>query len=75
MREDVMLEFEITLSSQSLNVAHDGHFVETISFHPNVYTNGNVCLDLMQHNCSSADGSDVNITVIQTLFIAPNRNP
>jgi ubiquitin-protein ligase len=73
--EDAMPEFEITLFSQSLNVAHDGHFVETISFHPNGYTNGKVCLDLMQHNCSSADGFDANITFIQTLLIAPNRKP
>jgi hypothetical protein len=45
---DAMLEFEITFSSQSLNVTRDARFAETSSFHPIVDTNGKVCLDSME---------------------------
>jgi ubiquitin-protein ligase len=71
---DAVFDLEFTFSSEYPNVAPDVHFVGTIPFHPNVYANGKICLDLLQHNWSSAYGVDAIITSIQTLLIAPNPN-
>jgi ubiquitin-conjugating enzyme E2 A len=50
----------------------DIRFVGVVPFHPNVYGNGKICLDLLQHNWSSAFGVDSIITSIQTLLVMPN---
>ena len=45
---------------------------ETPVFHPNVYTNGEICLDLLQNNWSPLyDASNV-LLAIQTLLSDPN---
>jgi ubiquitin-conjugating enzyme E2 A len=52
----------------------DVQFTGVIPFHPNVYANGKICLDLLQHNWSAAYGIDAIITSIQTLLVTPNPN-
>jgi ubiquitin-conjugating enzyme E2 A len=72
--EGAVFHLEFMFSAQYLSVAPDVRFVGTIPFHPNVYTNGKICLDLLQHNWSSAFGVDSIITSIQTLLVSPNPN-
>ena len=43
-----------------------------IPFHPNVYQNGSICLDLLQHNWVSAYDTLAILTSIQSLLVAPN---
>lgn len=50
------------------------HFVGTIPYHPNVYQNGKICLDLLQHNWSSAYGVSSILTAVQALLADPNPN-
>jgi ubiquitin-protein ligase len=71
---DAVPDLEFAFSSHDPDVASDAHFVGTIPFHPNVYANGKIGLDLLEHNWSSAYGVDATITSIQTLPIAPNPN-
>jgi ubiquitin-conjugating enzyme E2 A len=66
------LKLEINFPDSYPIDAPDIHFVGVIPFHPNVYANGKICLDLLQHNWSSAYGVDAMITSIQTLLTAPN---
>jgi ubiquitin-conjugating enzyme E2 A len=47
-------------------------FVGVIPFHPNVYSNGKICLDLLQHNWSAAYGIDAVIVALQALLQSPN---
>ena len=51
----------------------DVKFVE-IPFHPNVYQNGNICIDILQANWSSAYDVSAIITAIQSLLVDPNPN-
>jgi ubiquitin-conjugating enzyme E2 A len=71
---DAVLRLELGFSSEYPNVAPDVRFVGTIPFHPNVYGNGKICLDLLQHNWSAAFGVEAIVTSIQTLLVAPNPN-
>jgi ubiquitin-conjugating enzyme E2 A len=72
--EGSVLHLEFIFPPQYPSVAPDVRFVGTIPFHPNVYSNGKICLDLLQHNWSSAFGVDSIITSIQTLLVSPNPN-
>jgi ubiquitin-conjugating enzyme E2 A len=47
-------------------------FTGTIPFHPNVYNNDKICLDLLQQNWSPAYGVDAVMTSIHTLLQNPN---
>jgi ubiquitin-conjugating enzyme E2 A len=71
---DAVLELEFTFSVQYPTVPPDVRFTGIIPFHPNVYSNGKICLDLLQHNWSSAFGVDSIVTSIQTLLVLPNPN-
>lgn len=44
----------------------------TNMFHPNVYRNGNICLDILQHNWSPAYDISAILTSIQSLLTDPN---
>jgi ubiquitin-conjugating enzyme E2 A len=54
--------------------APDVKFVGTIPFHPNVYANGKICIDILQHNWSSAYEASSVLTTIQALLADPNPN-
>jgi ubiquitin-conjugating enzyme E2 A len=71
---DAILELEFKFPPEYPTVAPDVRFIGTIPFHPNVYSNGKICLDLLQHNWSAAFGVDSIITSIQTLLVLPNPN-
>lgn len=47
-------------------------FVGHVPFHPNVYSTGKICLDLLQHNWSSAYSVSSIITALQALLVDPN---
>jgi ubiquitin-conjugating enzyme E2 A len=52
----------------------DVKFLAPIPFHPNVYANGKICIDILQHNwCSAYELSSV-LTSIQALLVDPNPN-
>ena len=46
----------------------------TIPFHPNVYQNGNICIDILQHNWSQAYDVSAILTTIIALLVDPNPN-
>jgi ubiquitin-protein ligase len=69
---DAVFHLEFAFSAQYPAGPPDVRFVGTIPFHPNVYSNGKICLDLLQHNWSAAFGVDSIITSIQTLLVSPN---
>ena len=49
-------------------------FENVIPFHPNVYQNGKICIDILQHNWSSAYDISSVLTSIQALLVDPNPN-
>jgi len=43
-------------------------------FHPNVYDNGNVCMDILQKNWSAQYDTSAILTSLQSLLTDPNPN-
>jgi ubiquitin-protein ligase len=70
--EGAVLHLTINFPPQYPHIAPDVRFTGVIPFHPNVYGNGKICLDLLQHNWSAAYGVDSVITAIQALLQSPN---
>ena len=54
--------------------APDVRFESPIPFHPNIYANGRICIDILQHNWSSAYEIGSVLTSIQCLLVDPNPN-
>ena len=54
--------------------APDVKFEKPIPFHPNIYQNGKICIDILQHNWSSAYELGSVLTSIQALLVDPNPN-
>lgn len=46
----------------------------TKMFHPNIYANGSICLDILQHNWSPIYDIAAVLTSIQSLLTDPNPN-
>jgi ubiquitin-conjugating enzyme E2 A len=69
-----VLKMEFKFTDRYPHDPPEVHFVGVIPFHPNVYANGKICLDILQHNWSSAYGVDSIITAVQTLLNCPNPN-
>jgi len=61
----------ITFPDTYPHTVPDVKFVD-IPFHPNIYQNGSICLDLLQHNWSSAYDVSAILTSVQSLLVAPN---
>merc|ERR1712217_949913 len=47
---------------------------QTKMFHPNIYNNGHICLDILQHNWSPIYDIAAILTSIQSLLTDPNPN-
>jgi ubiquitin-conjugating enzyme E2 A len=52
----------------------DVRFQAPIPFHPNIYSNGKICIDILQHNWSSAYELSSVLTSVQALLVDPNPN-
>eukprot|EP00730_Choanoeca_flexa_P020158 TRINITY_DN9856_c0_g1_i1.p3 TRINITY_DN9856_c0_g1~~TRINITY_DN9856_c0_g1_i1.p3 ORF type:complete len:165 (+),score=35.33 TRINITY_DN9856_c0_g1_i1:73-567(+) len=63
------LEFSEEYPARAPNVK----FVTEV-FHPNVYTNGNICLDILQKRWSPSFSVGAILTSIQSLLDEPNPN-
>ena len=50
----------------------DVRFEKPIPFHPNIYQNGRICIDILQHNWSAAYEISSVLTSIQALLVGPN---
>merc|ERR1712110_1028637 len=48
-------------------------FLEPIPYHPNVYTNGNICIDSLQHNWTPA--LKINNVVLTIFCLLTDPNP
>jgi ubiquitin-conjugating enzyme E2 A len=70
--EDAILWLAITFPAQYPFVVPDVRFTGVIPFHPNVYANGKICLDVLEQNWSPACNIAVIITSIQELLQNPN---
>jgi ubiquitin-conjugating enzyme E2 A len=70
--EGAVLHLDISFPPQYPIVSPEVRFIQIIPFHPNVYNNGKICLDLLQHNWSAAYGVDAIVTSVQTLLVNPN---
>lgn len=47
-------------------------FIESIPFHPNVYGDGKICLNLLKDDWQPSYGVDGLLTAIQALLLNPN---
>jgi ubiquitin-conjugating enzyme E2 A len=54
--------------------APDVRFLAPIPFHPNIYANGKICIDILSHNWSSAYELSSVLTSVQALLVDPNPN-
>jgi ubiquitin-conjugating enzyme E2 A len=56
------------------NSPPDVRFQPPIPFHPNIYSNGKICIDILQHNWSNAYELSSVLTSVQALLVDPNPN-
>jgi ubiquitin-conjugating enzyme E2 A len=54
--------------------APDVRFLPPYPFHPNIYANGKICIDILQYNWSQAYGISSVLTSVQALLVDPNPN-
>ena len=69
--EDGVFKLTLSFSDRYPHEAPQVKFV-TPMFHPNVYKNGNICLDILQTNWSPAYDISAILTSIQSLLTDPN---
>lgn len=74
--EDTMFEdgiFKLTMEfSEEYPIKPPKVAFTTPMFHPNIYGNGNICIDILQHNWSPAYDVCAILTSIQSLLTDPN---
>ena len=68
--------FKLTLdfTSEYPAVPPTVKFADVIPFHPNIYQNGKICIDLLQHNWSPAYDVSAILTSLVSLLVDPNPN-
>jgi len=71
--ENGVFKLTMTFSEDYPNRAPSVVFVTPI-FHPNVYANGNICLDILQNQWTSIYDIAAILTSIQSLLTDPNPN-
>jgi len=69
--EDGVFRLTMTFSEEYPRKSPDVRFT-TQMFHPNVYRNGAICLDILSHNWSPAYDISSILTSIQSLLTDPN---
>ena len=69
--EDGVFKLTLTFTDEYPHKAPQVKFV-TPMFHPNVYKNGNICLDILQTAWSPAYDISAILTSIQSLLTDPN---
>jgi ubiquitin-conjugating enzyme E2 A len=70
--DGAVLHVDVTFPPQYPMSPPEVRFTKTIPFHPNVYNNGKICLDLLKQNWSPAYSIDAVMTSIHTLLQNPN---
>lgn len=71
--EDCTFNLTMEFSEEYPYKAPSVKFVTDI-FHPNIYADGSICLDLLQSNWSPSYDVSALLTAIQSLLINPNPN-
>jgi ubiquitin-conjugating enzyme E2 A len=69
-----VFQLEMTFPDNYPTSPPEVKFIGKIPFHPNVYANGKICLDLLKDHWSSAYGVEAIITSIHALLVSPNPN-
>lgn len=69
--EGANFRMKIDFSNDYPHTCPDVKFVD-IPFHPNIYQNGAICIDILQANWSSAYDVSAILTSILSLLVAPN---
>ncbi|EAY00712.1 ubiquitin conjugating enzyme, putative [Trichomonas vaginalis G3] len=71
--EDGVFKLTLKFTEEYPHVPPSVKFTTPI-FHPNVYRNGSICLDILQNNWSPAYDISAVLTSIQSLLTDPNPN-
>lgn len=71
--ENGVFKLKMTFSEEYPNAPPKVAFVTNI-FHPNVYANGNICLDILQNQWTPIYDIAAILTSIQSLLTDPNPN-
>lgn len=72
--QGAVLRLKVEFPENYPNSPPDMRFEQPIPFHPNVYQNGKICIDILQHNWSSAYNIGSVLRSIQALLVDPNPN-
>ena len=71
--EGGIFKLKMVFSEEYPNKAPDVRFVSKI-FHPNVYNDGTICIDILQHHWSPIYDVYAILTSLQSLLCDPNPN-
>ena len=71
--EDGIFELEMNFKDDYPDSPPDVKFITPV-YHPNVYRNGNICLDILQNRWSAACDITAVLNSIRSLFDDPNPN-
>merc|ERR1719320_287124 len=71
--EDGTFKLSLAFTEDYPNKAPKVKFI-TKMFHPNIYADGSICLDILQHNWSPIYDIAAILTSIQSLLTDPNPN-
>ena len=73
MWEGGSFKLKLVFSAEYPNKAPDVRFVNKV-FHPNVYNDGTICIDILQHHWSPIYDVSAILTSLQSLLCDPNPN-
>ena len=70
----LILPFEIEFPTDYPDKAPTVRFPPNVVFHPNVYTNGEICLDILQNNWSKVHNVKSIVLSLLLLLKEPNTD-